>query len=156
MSKSNVQRWASVVSSKPTVTLVQKPIDVEKQKYLDEAKSDIKLAKAYTNKITNARQSGKVFAITFETYKEVMTASHCFYSGQKFTDTCTPTLERINPFLGYELGNVVAVTNKANQQKSLLDEFLHQRTITDDMKLKLLRKATYQIEKKLKNLKKEK
>lgn len=71
----------------------------------------------------------------------------CAYTGKEFESLQDATFERVNPSLGYVEGNVCIVALKANQQKGLLDEFVKQETIPDAMKIKLLRKALYQLEK---------
>lgn len=59
-------------------------------------------------------------------------------------------MERINASLGYTPENTIAVTHAANSEKSRLDAFMKGTVITNEVKLKLLRKAAYQIEKLLK------
>ncbi len=75
---------------------------------------------------------------------------NCLYTGQGFKDLKDVTFERINPKQGYVRGNVVMVSLDANRHKSRLDQFMHETTIPDAMKVKLLRKAIYQLEKGMK------
>lgn len=78
----------------------------------------------------------------------------CPYSGRKFSTTRgtpnIPSFERINPEKGYEPGNVIIVTKVANNDKGQLDAFMKGTVIKDEMKVKLMRKAIYQLEKRMK------
>ncbi len=71
----------------------------------------------------------------------------CAYTGKEFKDMHDITFERINPKAGYVVGNVVMVTQEANRVKSCLDAFVKNAIINDAIKIKLLRKALYQLEK---------
>ena len=71
----------------------------------------------------------------------------CAYSGKEFKDFQDITFERVNPKLGYVSGNVLIVSREANQSKSQLDAFIQHPCINSEMKIKLLRKALYQLEK---------
>ena len=71
----------------------------------------------------------------------------CAYTGKEFSAIENATFERINPKLGYVPGNVVMVTQMANSHKAQLDAFVKNAIIGDAMKIKLLRKALYQLEK---------
>lgn len=118
----------------------------------------------YVNKLNSCSTKGIEFKLTADEVFEILRAETCAYSGTKFSPfgridrnanngrmTATEvTLERINPCVGYIPGNVVAVTNASNGQKSNLDQFVKESHITDEMKIKLLRKAVYQLEKKVK------
>lgn len=72
----------------------------------------------------------------------------CAYTGKEFASLNNATFERVNPELGYVEGNVCIVTQEANAHKGQLDCFVKGGTIPDAMKIKLLRKALYQLEKK--------
>lgn len=71
----------------------------------------------------------------------------CAYTGSEFESLNDMTFERVNPKVGYVPGNVLLVNLQANQQKSQLDSFMHRDYIPVPMKIKLLRKALYQLEK---------
>ena len=71
----------------------------------------------------------------------------CAYTGKEFTAIDNATFERVNPELGYVPGNVLMVTQMANSCKSNLDAFVKNDAIPDAMKIKLMRKALYQLEK---------
>lgn len=72
----------------------------------------------------------------------------CAYTGKEFTAIENATFERINPELGYVPGNVVMVTQLANSNKAGLDAFVKSTCIPNATKIKLMRKALYQLEKK--------
>lgn len=78
---------------------------------------------------------------------ELLGDGHCAYTGKEFNSIQDITFERINPKLGYVKGNVLLVNRDSNQHKSMLDAFIHRNAIPDEMKIKLLRKALYQLEK---------
>ncbi len=71
----------------------------------------------------------------------------CKYTGKEFASLKDATFERINPNVGYVPGNVVMVSQVANTKKSQLDAFVKTGCIPDNVKVKLLRKALYQLEK---------
>ena len=73
---------------------------------------------------------------------------NCAYTDTPFINLKDATFERVNPNLGYVKGNVVMVSNAANNHKAQLDCFVKHDVIPDAMKIKLLRKALYQLEKK--------
>ncbi len=71
----------------------------------------------------------------------------CKYTGKEFLSLKDATFERVNPNVGYVPGNVVMVCQQANSRKSQLDAFVKAQGIGTEMKIKLLRKALYQLEK---------
>lgn len=90
-------------------------------------------------------------AITMDVLNSIIGDGLCHYSGKEFDDLKEATFERINPDKGYVLGNVVMVKDSLNNLKGLtLDRFVKSSCFTDAVKIKLLRKALYQLEKKLK------
>lgn len=111
------------------------------------------IVNAYTSKLLNAITQGIEISLSGEDLKELANQDKCAYSGKSFVQGHTqlkPTFERINPNLGYVSGNVVIVTRAANGQKACLDQFVKVNEITDEMEIKLLRKALYQLELKVK------
>lgn len=78
---------------------------------------------------------------------ELLGDGRCAYTGEGFENGGDITFERVNPKQGYVKGNVLLVSRKSNQHKSQLDAFVHGNSIPAAMKIKLLRKALYQIEK---------
>jgi hypothetical protein len=75
---------------------------------------------------------------------------NCQYTGKGFDSLDDISFERINPKLGYVRGNVVMVKGSVNQTKGCLDSFVKTDVIPLPMKIKLMRKAIYQLEKELK------
>lgn len=75
---------------------------------------------------------------------------NCQYTGKGFDSLDDISFERVNPKLGYVKGNVVMVNGIVNQTKGCLDSFVHNDVIPVPMKIKLMRKAIYQLEKELK------
>lgn len=118
----------------------------------EQIKKDMNTARYYTFKMSNAQERNIPFRLTLLEMKELTEATHCAYTGEKFPlhGDDIRTLERINPKVGYEAGNCVMVTEQANKHKAKLDAFMHIDVIPAEMKLKLLRKAAYQLEKELK------
>lgn len=78
---------------------------------------------------------------------EMIGDGNCHYTGKPFINPQDVTFERVNPTKGYVKGNVVMVSVAANGHKALLDNFVKRQDIPDAMKVKLLRKAIYQLEK---------
>lgn len=127
----------------------QKEENERKEAATEMAKRDIAWAKGYLSKVESSRQRGIEFTLTFAEYSDLLSTTVCGYSGIELNYS-NRTIERINPEIGYVAGNVIAVSAKANGQKSALDQFIKEVHISDEMKLKLLRKAAYQMEKKIK------
>lgn len=102
-------------------------------------------------KIQACNSNGVQFNVPIHEVEEMFSCDYCAYTGHQFAqDWKSPrgrSYERINPFIGYESGNVVLVTREANQEKSGLDAFVKGKVIPWKMKVKLLRKAIYALEK---------
>ena len=113
---------------------------------------DLETIRIYKNKMSNAKDRGIRFRLLLDDIKSMITCKTCAYTGVEFTISGERmrTIERINASLGYESDNTVAVTKEANNHKSQLDAYMHGTTIPDEMKLKLLRKSVYQLEKNIK------
>lgn len=101
-------------------------------------------------KLLSCLKDGKEFSIPLSELRSMFDESVCAYTGHKFLHYTHATFERINPFLDYVSGNVVLVTQDANAQKGCLDNFIKQEHIPIEMRIKLLRKASYILEKKMK------
>ncbi|EPT1451951.1 hypothetical protein ACVOZ6_003539 [Escherichia coli] len=104
------------------------------------------------NKRIEAKKCGREF--TIGEVSEILAAMNlpegtCAYSGKRFQDLGDITFERIDPNKGYVPGNVVFVSKAANDLKARLDAFEKSPGITDEMKLKLLRKAAYRMSKRI-------
>jgi hypothetical protein len=90
---------------------------------------DLQWAKRYVIKSSLAEKSGHDFDLNFTSFKNIMRAKYCAYSGvelttrfnsrqMKFTDR---TIERVDNKLGYVKGNVVAICFGVNQLKSKME-----------------------------------
>lgn len=101
----------------------------------------------YQVKVKSCEERGLEWRITFQQFVELMKVEKCAYTGTVFPKDHGRSIERINPKVGYTMENVVIVTARANSQKAHLDQFVHEEHIPADMKVKLLRKAIYQLEK---------
>jgi len=124
-----------------------KPVATEKHE-------DVVITSLYVAKSNSALARGIPFLLSFDDYKNIKSVTHCAYSGVMFdkkSDAHSMTIERIDPKKPYIASNCVAVTAAANNLKSNLDMFMHGRCIPNEMKIKLLRKAVYALEKELKN-----
>lgn len=108
------------------------------------------IAQKIGSKIHSCLKDGKEFSVPLSELKDMFNEGVCYYTGIKFLHYQHATFERINPFLDYVSGNVVLVTVDANAQKGCLDNFIKQGHIPVEMRIKLLRKATYILEKQLK------
>lgn len=82
---------------------------------------------------------------------EVIGDGNCQYTKKPFDSMDDVSFERVNPNLGYVRGNVITVKSAVNQSKGNLDAFAKSRIFTTEQKIKLMRKALYQLEKELKN-----
>lgn len=98
-------------------------------------------------KVQSCEMHDKEFSLSLEELNDLFNGDVCPYSGREFKDWKEVTFERVNPFLAYVPGNVLLVSNDANNHKSLLDNFVKTRVITREMKIKLMRKAIYLLEK---------
>lgn len=109
--------------------------------------TDIPLCDLYHKIKQKASNSGfSLHRWNLQDVLEMIGNGSCAYTGKEFTAIDNATFERINPNLGYVPGNVVMVTQLANSHKSQLDAFVKNAIIDDAMKIKLLRKAVYQLE----------
>lgn len=91
--------------------------------------SDVKLAKRYISKADRARLSGIDFELSITSYRNLMRAKKCGYTGMPLTDPVSGrptkatdrTIDRIDNSKGYIAGNVIAVSHAANQAKSVFE-----------------------------------
>lgn len=103
------------------------------------------------SKHNHAGTKSELSNITMAALSDIVGDGLCHYSGKEFENLKEATFERINPEKGYVLGNVVFVKDSLNNLKGLtLDKFVKTQLLSDAVKIKLLRKALYQIEKKSK------
>lgn len=143
------------VSPKKVQTLVSlDPAELEHRRRANQIEFDLRVARSYNSKNDDARSRNLQFALTLSDWTKLMSEPVCPYSGRPFVNKggCSDsrTMERINASLGYTVDNTIAVTSAANGEKANLDAFMKGSVILPEVKLKLLRKAAYQIEKQLK------
>lgn len=166
MSTANrMDRWNQIASSsiKPTIieTVVNNenivslnPEELEHRKRANAVISDLRIADLYMQKARNAKSSNQHFGLTYIEFYQLMAAPICSYSGRRFSNdpnsSDSMSLERINPNKGYTPENTIAVTKGSNSEKSRLDAFVKGGEIPLEMKIKLLNKAIYQMQKQLK------
>lgn len=160
--KDTMERFAALASETIKFSEEQKK-QIRKEREAREAKEaakadvrhDLNIANGYVSKYNSSKSRGIEFLLSLDTFSELVETEICAYTGKTMKHEGGGgdrlTLERVNPFLGYIEGNVVAVTSAANTEKSKLDDFLKSNDIPIEMKIKLLRKATYILEKKLKS-----
>ncbi|AFC22341.1 decoy of host sigma70 [Cronobacter phage vB_CsaM_GAP161] len=146
---------SETVSQKKVQTLVSlDPAELEHRRRAKQIEFDLRVARSYNSKNDDARNRNLQFALTLSDWAKLMSEPVCSYSGRPFSNKggCSDsrTMERINASLGYTVENTIAVTSAANSEKSNLDAFMKGSVILPEVKLKLLRKAAYQIEKQLK------
>lgn len=170
--RQNMERWSGVVTSsiKPVATVVKEVVEetpvktqtivslsdeeLEHRRRANQIEFDLRIARSYNSKNDDARSRNLQFALTLSDWTSLMSQPTCLYSGKVFSSRGdspnSRTMERINPMLGYTPENTIAVTKAANSEKSSLDAFMKGSVILPEVKLKLLRKSAYQIEKQLK------
>lgn len=114
---------------------------VKKEKEERDVRHDLMIAKKYADKKKSAQYP---FDLTIEEFKRLFDKGVCGYTGEPLVD---PSVERINPFLGYIPRNVILVNGKANSIKSSLDAFVKNKSIQKDVKIKLLKVMIKALEK---------
>lgn len=89
---------------------------------------DLKIAKKYIGKADRARTDGYEFKISFQSFRNMMLAKYCKFTGIKLTEPSGPTqiasnrtIDRIDSSKGYVSGNVAAVCYAANKFKGMLE-----------------------------------
>lgn len=103
-----------------------------------------------SKKLHRCLHAGVEFSVPLLEVLEMAKSGKDSYTGQPI-DTLNSTFERINPKLGYISGNVCLISKEANTHKSLLDAFVKKDVIPNEMKIKLMRKAIYALEKEMRN-----
>lgn len=165
--------WHTLIMSKKTfedvVAAPASPIPVEKAEELlsvhelyadDPSKLDIYLAKSFVNKVNDAAGRKLDFNLTLNFWQDLHKEGQIcpvtltpmvvrkMSGGERPNDTLT--IERLNPRKGYVMGNVVAMSHGANSAKSAVDMLIHSKKLDDASKVRILRKALYQLEKEIK------
>lgn len=108
------------------------------------------IASKVQGKMLSCLATNTEFSLPLSEIKELFQSEQCAYTGKRFADYNELSWERVNPKMGYVPGNVVLTTVEANSHKAQLDAFVKRDIIPDAMKIKLLRKAIYQLEEGLK------
>lgn len=125
---------------------------------------DAYVARSYLNKMTNAKDRKLEFKLTLKEWQDLIATNQLcpvtkkeMIVGRVMPGFSPPpellSIERLDPRKGYITGNVVAMSQVANNIKSSVDALLHDDRIDDESKLRLLRKAVYQLEKGIKQKK---
>lgn len=90
---------------------------------------DAYCAKSYLSKIQSCQQRGVEFKLNFTSFKNLMRAKKCYYTGVTLTrgggQETNPnylTIDRIDNKLPYQKGNVVACSRQANQLKNEVEK----------------------------------
>lgn len=91
---------------------------------------DVHLAKKYVAKAQSSASRGIAFELSFTSYKNLMRAKKCYYTGIILTDPVggkalnqtDRTIDSIDNTKGYVSGNVVACCWAANQLKSFTED----------------------------------
>lgn len=96
---------------------------------------DIDLAKKFVAKSQNAASRGISFGLSLTSYRNLLRAKKCHYTGvplnDKEGDPNQRTIDRIDSSKGYEKGNVVACASWFNQLKGTMekDKRLHDKKV---------------------------
>jgi len=90
---------------------------------------DVDVARKYLTKYNNAKAGGHEFTISLTSFKNMMRAKRCAYTGVLLTEpthkkalSTDRTIDRIDNRLGYVSGNVVACSAWINSLKSVLED----------------------------------
>ena len=91
--------------------------------------SDIRIAEKYLSKKHSAKARGIEFTISFQSFKNLMRAKRCYYSGVTLVaggkdNTVVPntlTIDRVDSSKGYVKGNVVACSHRMNDLKNMAE-----------------------------------
>lgn len=91
--------------------------------------TDYEIAQKFISKAQHAKVSDTPFELSFTSFKNMMLAKKCQYTGIEFTQgnnngrqlATDRTIDRIDASKGYVKGNVVVVCYAANQFKSLFE-----------------------------------
>lgn len=88
---------------------------------------DVRIAQLYAAKSDQAKKGNITFTLPFISFRNMMRAKRCFYTGIDLTDSrpgmalraTDRTIDRIDCTKGYVKGNVVACCHAANNLKSV-------------------------------------
>ncbi|MGL5012859.1 MAG: hypothetical protein ACRC6V_01025 [Bacteroidales bacterium] len=118
---------------------------------------DAHIAKMYLNKVTNARDRSIKFTYTFAQFGELISSKKCAITGRELTHQANSgdnshqfTIDRIDPIIGYEVGNCMIMCGDANLAKADVDKFLNNPKLTDAEKLTMIYKVENVLRKRIK------
>lgn len=107
--------------------------------------TDLEIAKRFISKAQNARDRGIEFTLPFTSFKNLMRAKRCFYTGVPMIrpdgaaqTANSVTVDRVDASKGYVAGNVVACCFAFNQAKATMERRC--AAVPDDLIAKGLRK----------------
>lgn len=87
--------------------------------------TDLQLAKRFVAKANSSFDRGIGFTISLTSYRNLMQAKRCYYTGIELVDEPgkpnSRTIDRIDHKKPYEKGNVVACCHGFNQMKAALE-----------------------------------
>jgi len=164
-SNNRMERWGQIASTSVKPSLVEtkegdttviklNPEELEHRKRANAVQSDLRIAELYLQKSRNSKSANQSFALTYIEFYRLMATPVCAYSGKTFSmdpqSQYSMSMERVNPQIGYTPENTIAVTKAANSEKARLDAFIKGEEIPLEMKIKLMYKAIYQMQKQLK------
>lgn len=81
---------------------------------------DIALARAYLNKADQAKAKGIEFSISLTSFKNMLKARKCFFTGLPLTAE-TFSIDRIDNTKGYVAGNVASCHLNFNSLKAMIE-----------------------------------
>ena len=116
--------------------------------------TDIRIAQLYVSKENNAKSRGIEFNLPFASFRNIMRAKRCYFSGIELTDprpgqNCLETdrtVDRIDSTKGYIRGNCCACAYFVNNWKSQLEN--PSLLIKPNLAEKILKKMKKRIDKK--------
>lgn len=91
--------------------------------------TDIRIAQLYLSKENNAKSRGIEFNLPFASFRNIMRAKRCYFSGVELTNPrpgknnleTDRTVDRIDSTKGYVKGNCVACAYSVNSWKGYLE-----------------------------------
>ena len=125
-----------------------------------ENQRDLAVALKFAAKYDNATRKGHHFDLSLERMGQIIDKGICEFTGEPFTSLTGDdgdnvlTIDRIDPRVGYIDGNTIGVAKWVNNLKATtLDALMHNKRLTAESKIKMLRKSLYRLEKEVKEQK---
>lgn len=82
---------------------------------------DVKLARKFISKKANADERGIEFKLSFLSFKNMMKAKKCYFTGLPLVDG-NRSIDRVDNKKGYVKGNVVACHQTVNCLKGMIED----------------------------------